>query len=184
MWSKINLTFLLGAVLAATSCSGSVPLNTALGPSVDKGAVKNLQQQAASESGCQSEPMAYSYIGGSIHRMEGCGLRLDYAYECAGHCGWVSLRQLEQRAKFEFDCETVQVDEIGNGTYGVRACGHRAIYIARHIAWGRFEWVLNSDSHQFEPDSAAGSDAPIGSHAASDDTLNAPAGEEYAADTE
>jgi hypothetical protein len=133
------------STMTAISCGG-VPKKTPLGPDVDGDKVKKLQRQATSDSGCQAEPMAYSYVGGRIHRMEGCGMRLDYVLQCEGHCGWASLAQLEKRAAFDLACEDLQVQEVAKGTYGVVGCGQRASYMLRHLGWGEFEWMLNSDS--------------------------------------
>lgn len=36
---------------------------------------------------------------------------------------------VESRAKFDLDCEQIDVAELGNDTFGARGCGRRSTYI-------------------------------------------------------
>lgn len=67
-----NASSVLVAIALLAGCKLGIVLKTPLGPDVDKGELKDVNEMAVQETGCTSEPMAYSYIGGRLHSMEGC----------------------------------------------------------------------------------------------------------------
>ena len=61
---------------------------------------------------------------------------------------------LNQRAKFDLNCQSTQMVELGENTYGVTGCGRRATYVWHCSGQGMNEtcnWVMNGAMETASP---------------------------------